>query len=363
MGTSLAEVRLHTGSEAAAATAARGAHAFTVGNDIFFGVGRFAPHSTDGATRLAHELVHVEQQRRGRNGAAHADRRSAEREARRLGPAIASGQRVTVQAAAPRVMQQDGPDSEAEAGAGRAPAAGPQLQLDPEVVRLMLQHYIRWWLGSALLGEAPTSLSAPRNVGEVGPNAAAAGAAAAVPGVGTTISEVPVGPTILLLPAGPLISEDMLQLPLMPGMFESREAVATKMGVGELDLPPGMFEPLPPDPLTLEPDAGALFSPFGARGAPVGPGDSAAVMAIYRRNAAIASALPDLRGMAPRFIRGLIPSTWRRDVAGALTSAAVGASLKRDFATPVEISDRAFQDMTGASTTVIPLPSISFDLF
>jgi len=41
----------------------------------------------------------------------------------------------------------------------------------------------------------------------------------------------------------------------------------------------------------------------------------------------------------------------------------VGAYLNRDYATPIEVSDRAFQAMTGASTTVVPLPSISFDLF
>jgi hypothetical protein len=84
-------------------------------------------------------------------------------------------------------------------------------------------------------------------------------------------------------------------------------------------------------------------------------------MALYRRNEAIARGLPDLRAMAPRFVRGLIPTTWRRDIAGALTAADIGARLNRDFATPIEISDRAFQGMTGASTTVIPLPALSFD--
>lgn len=108
---------------------------------------------------------------------------------------------------------------------------------------------------------------------------------------------------------------------------------------------------------------GLLYSGFGARGAPVGEGDSQAVMAIYRRNQAIARQLPDLRGIAPSLLRPLIPITWRRDIAGALTGAAVGAYLNRDYMTPIEVSDRAWQGMTGASTTVIPLPSISFDLF
>ena len=319
LGTSLDDVRVHTGPDAARATAARGARALTLGLDIFFAPGRFAPHTTEGEVRLAHELVHVEQQRAGRRGGSAVSPRAAEAEARTLGAAVAAGSNVRVRGTASAAMQADGPDPEPTVGTQVLPPWQVQLQLDPEIERLMLQHYIRWWLGSALvLGEAPTSLPAPGSADEYGPDAAEGDSATAAPGPG---------------------------VPFMPS----------------LPLAPDLFAPLPPDPLFLEPDVGAVFSPFGARGAPVGAGDADAAMAIYRRNAAIASGLPDLRSMAPRFIRPLIPSTWRRDIAGALTGAAIGASLNRDFATPIEISDRAFQGMTGASTTVIPLPSISFD--
>lgn len=337
LGASLADVRVHADAPAAHAAARAGAHAYTIGSDVYFAAGKFAPHTPEGATRLAHELVHVEQQRAGQRGAAHADRRSAEREARELGLAVASGQRVTVRAAAPHAMQRDGPDSEGSPGPSLASAVGPQLHLDPEVARLMLQHFIRWWLGGALVsGAAPTSLPVPRSAGGHDSDATAGGPGTAAPGVGPTISAGSI-PTLV----GPTISQDNLQLPLVPDLYA----------------------PLPPDPLLPEPDAGALFSPFGARGAPVGPGDSDAVMTIYRRNAAIARELPDLRSIAPHFIRPLIPLTWRRDIASAMTGAAVGAYLKRDYMTPIEVSDRAWQGMTGASTTMIPLPSISFDLF
>src|SRR5437868_5127115 len=40
-----------------------GARAFTFGNDIFFGAGHYAPAKTEGRFLLAHELVHVRQQR------------------------------------------------------------------------------------------------------------------------------------------------------------------------------------------------------------------------------------------------------------------------------------------------------------
>jgi hypothetical protein len=55
-------VRLHTDTRAAEAAEALGAEAFTVGDDVVFGRGRYAPRSPDGQGLLAHELAHVAQQ-------------------------------------------------------------------------------------------------------------------------------------------------------------------------------------------------------------------------------------------------------------------------------------------------------------
>jgi hypothetical protein len=63
-------VRIHSGSEAAASAWAASARAYTVGNDVVFGEGRYAPETTEGRRLLAHELAHVVQQ--GRGGAAPA---------------------------------------------------------------------------------------------------------------------------------------------------------------------------------------------------------------------------------------------------------------------------------------------------
>lgn len=57
----LRNVRIHTDARAAASARALGAKAYTAGNDIFFGAGRFAPHHPEGRRLLAHELVHVMQ--------------------------------------------------------------------------------------------------------------------------------------------------------------------------------------------------------------------------------------------------------------------------------------------------------------
>ena len=64
-GTDFAEVRIHTGEKAARSAAALGAKPYTVGRDIVFGDGQFAPSGTAGRHLLAHELTHVVQQRGG----------------------------------------------------------------------------------------------------------------------------------------------------------------------------------------------------------------------------------------------------------------------------------------------------------
>ncbi|MCO4746790.1 MAG: DUF4157 domain-containing protein, partial [Proteobacteria bacterium] len=59
-------VRVHTGGTAARASEALNAHAFTLGADIFFGAGEWAPNSASGDRLLAHELTHVLQHDEGR---------------------------------------------------------------------------------------------------------------------------------------------------------------------------------------------------------------------------------------------------------------------------------------------------------
>jgi hypothetical protein len=63
---SFASVRVHAGSEAAQAAQRVRARAFTVGSDIVFGAGQYAPDTIGGRRLLAHELTHVIQQRDGR---------------------------------------------------------------------------------------------------------------------------------------------------------------------------------------------------------------------------------------------------------------------------------------------------------
>ena len=62
-GHDFGRVRVHADARAAASARAVHALAFTVGRDIVFAPGQYAPSSTEGRRLLAHELAHVVQQR------------------------------------------------------------------------------------------------------------------------------------------------------------------------------------------------------------------------------------------------------------------------------------------------------------
>ena len=60
---SFADVRVHADGQAARSADAVAAHAYTVGRNVVFAAGRYAPSSAGGKTLIAHELAHVVQQR------------------------------------------------------------------------------------------------------------------------------------------------------------------------------------------------------------------------------------------------------------------------------------------------------------
>jgi len=62
MGHNFGSVRIHTDPEAVQLAKHIKAQAFTVGNHIFFNVGKYNPDTDDGLKLLAHELTHVIQQ-------------------------------------------------------------------------------------------------------------------------------------------------------------------------------------------------------------------------------------------------------------------------------------------------------------
>jgi hypothetical protein len=63
LGKDFSQVRVHTNEKANQSAEAVSARAFTVGRNIVFGAGQYAPHTRIGKQLLTHELTHVLQQR------------------------------------------------------------------------------------------------------------------------------------------------------------------------------------------------------------------------------------------------------------------------------------------------------------
>lgn len=82
IGFDFSKVRLHTDASAAASARALNARAYTVGNDVVFSTGSYAPQTIQGKRLLAHELTHVVQQS-GAAREAHPIARTAPRQVQR----------------------------------------------------------------------------------------------------------------------------------------------------------------------------------------------------------------------------------------------------------------------------------------
>ncbi len=78
-GDDLSQVRVHADPRAAESADAVNAKAYTLGNDIVFGAGEYAPHTHAGRRLIAHELAHVAQHA---SGAPPALRRQERKEAK-----------------------------------------------------------------------------------------------------------------------------------------------------------------------------------------------------------------------------------------------------------------------------------------
>jgi hypothetical protein len=71
-GRDFGDVKVHTGMAAEESARSIGAVAYTVGGDIVFGAGHYAPHTTEGRWLLSHELTHtIQQGGHARSGVGH----------------------------------------------------------------------------------------------------------------------------------------------------------------------------------------------------------------------------------------------------------------------------------------------------
>lgn len=118
-GHDFGRVRIHADPQAAASARAVDARAYTVGDAIVFGPGRYAPHTHQGRRLLAHELSHVLQQRALPAGAPAPLQREREGPEPTAAPAATpAGGAVAAPASTPAprpdyifIMGQDAPDA------------------------------------------------------------------------------------------------------------------------------------------------------------------------------------------------------------------------------------------------------------
>jgi peptidoglycan/xylan/chitin deacetylase (PgdA/CDA1 family) len=115
-GHDFSRVRVHADARAAGSARAVQARAYTVGQDVVFGEGQYAPGTAAGRRLLAHELAHSVQQ--GAGGASLQARLEVgpvddphERAADRMADAALAGHRVPAAAAAPPRLRRKGKEA------------------------------------------------------------------------------------------------------------------------------------------------------------------------------------------------------------------------------------------------------------
>jgi hypothetical protein len=121
LGHDFSRVRVHDDARAAESARAVGAKAYTVGRDVVFGPGQYAPGNDGGRRLLAHELTHVIQQgasgtKSGSDLAVSPPDHPAEREADAAVDAAFAGSTPVVGSGASLQLQRKPPGSDLESG-------------------------------------------------------------------------------------------------------------------------------------------------------------------------------------------------------------------------------------------------------
>jgi len=108
-GADLRDLRIHTDAAAGASAEAQNANAYTLGRNIVFGPGRYAPGSAEGDHLLAHEVAHTMQQR----GTGSPAPSLLESEAAEAARSVSRGQKAgPLSPSGPRIMRQDKPQKQ-----------------------------------------------------------------------------------------------------------------------------------------------------------------------------------------------------------------------------------------------------------
>jgi len=140
LGVDLSAVRVHADGHGDALSRSVQAEAFTVGSDVFFRSGRYAPETGEGRQLLAHELTHVVQQTAGtvpdESRVSHPDD-PHERQADAVADAVTATPAPATASGAGSGVQRQASEEEAEdpeaAAAPAAPAVDEGLEEEEQV--------------------------------------------------------------------------------------------------------------------------------------------------------------------------------------------------------------------------------------
>jgi hypothetical protein len=209
-GHDFSEVRIHNDDRADESARVTKALAFTVGDNIAFAKGRYAPNSEKGRKLLAHELTHVVQQSRGSLGS------NPESSADRAAGMIASGGYLTpemIGSAPPGLYPQENEDRKE----GSAPVTRPAFRLNWDGLSQSGMFQLRQpsLRGPALTPPSQISLLPPSQL-------------TSTPPLGPPSSKVP-GP-MLLPPAGASQKQDE-SAPQMPSRLSIASSGSFSLGL------------------------------------------------------------------------------------------------------------------------------------
>jgi hypothetical protein len=160
-GRDFSNVRIHTDSAASRSARDIQAHAYTVGTNVVFGEGQFAPSTPQGKSLIAHELAHVVQQA-GTAGDAVQRKGKKHQETKAPKPEIVKivAFEGSKDGAVAYVLQPAGPESDAEGSITQELVTIDQNKLNPGEYKLRLDRsaatLYRWVAESGSSPEAGT---------------------------------------------------------------------------------------------------------------------------------------------------------------------------------------------------------------
>lgn len=281
-GRDLGRVRLHTDTQAAASARVLKAKAYTLGQDIVFGPGRYRPAEPSGLRLLAHELVHTLQARQAvssvtssiQPGDPHEapgvpprnQHAGAESQARRLSGAALSGTPVS-EAVRPAAGLHLEPDNGPSGGETAPPAPAPPRR--PPGRETMADLLVEWAQAGLL---APPFR--PPEVGEIPPLPVSAAQAAqagwptpyVMAGAAPALAPSPTPVTPATPPARPplrLVPPPAPSTPVVPGGAPRAAPLISPLAAGVLTFAAIMLYASPTAPAwmdTLNQITGAPYS-------------------------------------------------------------------------------------------------------